>query len=540
LPGTRCNFAEFDGGLSFSITAFIELSDVRLVYAPPVGVGDYGGEIDNWSWPRHTGDFSLVRVYKEGKPYQPRDFFPVSTEGVKGYGAVAVLGYPGRSYRALTAAEMEERQQRFFPALRDFAGEAVAILQDEARQSKEAELATSDEVRWLLNAKKNAEGQLAGLARGRIVEKRREQDARVQAWLAAHPEHPAAREAALAAAGLAQLAADKQAAWDHDFLLDRILPLGIDWALTLARRAHEAQKPDAEREPGWQERDLPRLRERFERDQKHFNARVDERLLRAWIRRTQALAPGQRLAAIDALFAGVADPALVARKISALYSASKLFELPVRMAMFAETTQQLEARHDPLIDLGLALDAERRALKQKRDTWAGAVLRLRPSWRKAVIAEAGRVLAPDANSTLRVSFGKVQGYSPRDAVAFAPQTTLSGALEKHTGVFPFDLPQRVREARASGRFVDAGLGDVPIDFLADCDTTGGNSGSAVIDAKGRLVGVNFDRVWENVANDFGYDPEVARNVVADVRYLLWMLEEVEKAPALVAELTAAQ
>ena len=156
-----------------------------------------------------------------------------------------------------------------------------------------------------------------------------------------------------------------------------------------------------------------------------------------------------------------------------------------------------------------------------------------------MLAEAGRPVAPDANSTLRVTFGRVQGYSPREAVTMAPQTTLAGMLQKYTGAEPFDVPERVRTAAAAKkptRWADKRLGDVPVDFLADCDTTGGNSGSPVIDAQGRLVGVNFDRVWENVANDFGYNPDVARNVSADARYLLWLLDEVEGAKDLLAEL----
>ena len=159
-----------------------------------------------------------------------------------------------------------------------------------------------------------------------------------------------------------------------------------------------------------------------------------------------------------------------------------------------------------------------------------------------MIAEAGRPVAPDANGSLRVTFGRVRGYSPREAVTMAPQTTLAGAVEKHTGQDPFDLPARVREAFAAkrfGRWADPALGQVPIDFLSDCDTTGGNSGSPMIDGEGRLVGVNFDRVWENVANDFGYNPDVARNVSADVRYLLWNLDVIEGASDLLKELGVA-
>ena len=159
-----------------------------------------------------------------------------------------------------------------------------------------------------------------------------------------------------------------------------------------------------------------------------------------------------------------------------------------------------------------------------------------------MIAEAGHPVAPDANSSLRVTFGRVRGYSPREAVTMAPQTTLAGAVEKHTGQDPFDLPTRVREAFAAkrfGRWVEPALGQVPIGLLSDCDTTGGNSGSPTIDGEGRLVGVNFDRVWENVANDFGYNPDVARNVNADVRYLLWNLDVIEGATDLLEELGVA-
>jgi hypothetical protein len=540
-PGTRCQFASFDGGLFFTLTELEEIEDVRLVYAPPLGVGDYGGEIDNWSWPRHTGDFSLLRAYKDGQPYRPRFFFPVSTKGVAEGDAVAVLGYPGRSFRSWIADEMKEREERYFPAVRDLNAEWIRILEEEGARSPEAAIATADELRGLENSRKNAEGQIAGLRRGRIVEKQRTADERVRAWAATRPDGKPALEAY---EGLAWLNEASLLTWDGDFLLDLLSrgPRGLRWPVGLARRSTEGAKPDAEREPGYQERDLPRMRDQLERDQKRYSEAVDRRLFRSWVKRALALPVGQRLHAVDEVFGGVDDTALDAR-IGALYGASRIFDLATRKAAFDEAPETLRSRNDPLLDLGVALDAERRALKDRRDAAAGAVLRLRPAWREAVIAEAGRPVAPDANGTLRVTFGRVRGYSPREAVRMAPQTTLAGAVEKHTGEEPFDLPPRVLEAFAAkrfGRWADPILGQVPIAFLADCDTTGGNSGSPAIDGEGRLVGVNFDRVWENVANDFGYNPDVARNVSVDVRYLLWLLEEVEAAPELVKELGVAR
>ncbi|HSD25768.1 MAG TPA: S46 family peptidase [Vicinamibacteria bacterium] len=535
---TRCQFATFDGGLFFTLTEFEELKDVRLVYAPPLGVGNFGGEVDNWSWPRHTGDLSLLRAYKDGQPYRPRHFFPVSTEGVREGDAVAVLGYPGRSYRSWIADEMREREERWFPAVRGLYTEWIGILDEEGARSAEAAIAVIDDRRGYENSRKNAEGQIAGLRRGRIVEKQRAADERVQTWASSRPEGRAALEAY---EGLAMLNEASLRTWDRDFLLDMLSrgSRALRWPVQLARRATEGVKPDARREPGYMERDLPRMRDQLERDQKRYAEAADRRLFRSWVKRALALPEGQRIRAVDEAFGAASDDAALDARVERLCRGSRVFDLAARLSMFDETPEALKARKDPLLALGRSLDAERRAVKERRDAEAGAILRLRPAWRKAVIAAAGQPVAPDANGSLRVTFGRVRGYSPREAVTMAPQTTLAGAVEKHTGEDPFDLPAPVREAFAAkrfGRWADARLGQVPIGLLSDCDTTGGNSGSPTIDGQGRLVGVNFDRVWENVANDFGYNPDVARNVSADVRYLLWNLDVVEGAADLLKEL----
>ncbi|MBL8914455.1 MAG: S46 family peptidase [Archangium sp.] len=535
-PNTRCTFAAFDGGLFFTLTEFLELTDVRLVFAPPSSVGDYGGEIDNWMWPRHSGDFALVRAYQDGKPFEPGAFFPLSTQGVKENDAVAILGYPGVSFRAQLADEMAEREARWYPNVRALTAEWQAIIEEEGKRSPDALIATADDLRSILNTKKNAEGQLAGFARGKILEKQRAAEEKVKVFAAKKVEFAPALEAH---AGLTALNTERIQTWDRDFLLDWTGrgARALQWPLLVSRRSVEAQRPDVEREPGWQERDLPRLRERHERDQKRYHPAVDQRLFVSWVKRALALPKDQRIAAVDAVFGAAKDDAAIVKKCSELAAASKLFDLETRKKAFDETPAQLTARADPLLNFALALDTERRALRDRREMQSGRVLRLRPVWRRAVIAEAGKLVAPDANSTLRVTFGRVRGYSPKEAVQMAATTSLAGALAKHTGEEPFDLPKKIVDAAAGKGVVPA---KVPVDFLADCDTTGGNSGSPVIDAKGKLVGVNFDRVWENVANDFGYNPEVARNVSADVRYLLWILTTVEDAKPLVAELTAAK
>jgi hypothetical protein len=262
-------------------------------------------------------------------------------------------------------------------------------------------------------------------------------------------------------------------------------------------------------------------------------------MLQALVRRAQGLGEGERIAAIDKHFGRTYAEKEVSAKIDALYAASKVMDAAERQKMAGESEAQLRARKDALLELGFDLAAELVVLEEQRDRRTGAGVRLMPEWRRAVLAHAGKPVAPDANSTLRVSFAKVKGYTPRDGAFYTPQTTLAGVLEKHTGERPFDVPKKVlsaADAKRYGPWTDKRLQDVPVNFLADADTTGGNSGSPTVNGKGQLVGVNFDRVWENVANDFGYNPDVARNVNVDVRYVLWMLDQVEDADALLREL----
>lgn len=517
-PDARCRVAAFDGGLQYVLIESFELSDIRLVYAPPRAIGEFGGETDNWMWPRHTGDFSVARAYRNGKPYRPEFFFPISTAGVKPGDFVMVLGYPGRTVRSLTAAEMADQRDYYFSLRAEVYGEWIRLLEDSTRGNPAGAIAVASTLKGLNNVVKNAQGQLAGLKRGRIIEKQAELDARVLAWAA---QRPAFAQAVAARKELDNLTAQRRATAVRDFLLTSTAngALALRQATQLVRLAAERAKPDMERDSAYMDRELPRLRDRLERDQKSYFEPADKALLSSWLRRLQAT--GQ-------------SPLSSAPDVDALYAGAQVTNLAERLKMLTETTSQLRARHDPMLDLAFALDPALRALDQANKRHEGAVARLRPAWRKAVIAHAGKPLAPDANSTLRVSFAHVKGYAPREAVLYLPQTTLAGMLEKDTGQEPFHVPASVRAAAAR---VDPAK--VPLNFLADADTTGGNSGSPTVNGRGELVGLNFDRVWENVANDFGYNPDIARNVNVDIRFFLWLLKDVEKADNLLRELGAA-
>jgi hypothetical protein len=541
-PASRCQVAVFDDGMQYMLIDTMELSDIRLVYAPPRAIGEYGGEIDNWTWPRHTGDFSMARAYvgpdgkprafaKDNVPYKPAQFLPISAAGIKPGDFVMALGYPGRTYRSLTAAEMEERRELTYPRRVDVLGEYIRILEETTKGSPEGQIAVASMLKGLNNVFKNAQGQIAGFDRGHIVEKQRAAEDEVVKWALTKPRYKTALEARQALMDL--LAADRKM-WERDFLLDTVRngSIALSQATTLVRLASERAKPDAEREPTYMNRMLPRMRDRLEREQKNLYAPAEKALLAAFFRRVLALPDGQRVAAVDALFADARTPEAIAAKVETLYSQTTVTDLASRLAMFNETPEQLKARHDALLDVAFELDAAMRDMKERTDARAGAMSRLRPLWRAAVLAHAGKPVAPDANGTLRVSFAHVEGYQPRDGVIYRPFTTLAGVVEKNTGEEPFAAPKAILDAARATRDPAA----IPVNFLADADTTGGNSGSPMVNGRGELVGLNFDRVWENVANDFGYNPDVARNVSVDIRYLLWILENVSHGDALLHEL----
>ncbi len=545
----KCKVAVFDDGVTYTLIESIELRDVRLVYAPPRAIGEYGGEIDNWSWPRHTGDFAIARAYAsaEGRPadradanrpYRSEFHFPISNEGVNEGDFVMVLGYPGITYRALIAEEMRERRERFFVRREDVFGEWIEVLERASKQDAQAKIALAANLKGIHNRYKNAQGQIAGLDRGKIVDRQRNDDAATLAWAAKHPAHGAA---VAAHAGLRDVLAEREASWERDFLLN-LMPLGAEspaggipplpkslfYAATLAYSAEERAKPDAERANGFSEADRSKIRERLRREQSQYFAPADQHILAALVRRALALPSSHRIAAVDARFGGM-NAAQIDAAIGAMYAGTTVLDADARDAMFDDSVDILSARNDTLLAFGRDWARDVRALRERERDWTARAALHRPIWRRAVAAHAGKPIAPDANGTLRISFAHVQGYAPRDGLRYTPFTTLGGVLEKHTGQPPFDAPDAVRAAAEKQMAL-------PVNFLADGDTSGGNSGSPVIDSRGAMVGINFDRVWENVAGDFGFNPNVSRNISVDIRYLLWMLREVSRADALLQEL----
>jgi MYXO-CTERM domain-containing protein len=534
-PARRCRVAEFYNGSAYRLFESIELQDLRLVYAPASGVGAYGGEIDNWMWPRHTGDFTLLRAYvgKDGEPaafdaanvpYRPARWLETAPEGVSEGDFVMVMGFPGTTYRHLPLAEMRRQLEQVLPTRVAMNGEWIAMLERFGAADPARKIKVAAKLKSLANRHKSAIGTLEGVRRNGALERRATEEVELRRWAEAQSDGKWSE----ALDRLDRMAAQRRETFERDVVLDNLgrganlLAVAVD----LVRRAHERKKPDLERHEDHADRNEKKLWGEQERRLRDYDREIDQALMGVLVRRIEALPQSVR-------------PANVRESdIAGLLRSTRLHEPGVARALF-DAPERALVDDDPLLRLAVDLVAAQLRGEAEDDARAGEMLELGPRYFEMLEAVRGGPVYPDANGTLRLSTATVRGYSPKDGLVAAPQTTLAGALAKHTGSEPFDLPKRLLEAaKASGssRWRDQRLGDVPVAFLADADTTGGNSGSAVVDGRGRWVGLNFDRVWENVAGDYGYTTAYSRNVVADVRYLLWNLDEVEHHAALLREL----
>ena len=551
--GYRCQAVSFFGGLQYKLIKRLEIKDVRLVYGPSDHIGKYGGDVDNWLWPRHTGDFAFYRAYvapdgspadfaEENVPFEPEHYLKVSAEGLEDGDFVMAAGYPGSTSRYARLAEVENTFDWFYPTYVDVIGEWVATIEDAAPEGSDARIKYESRLAGLNNVLKNFGGQIEGARRVGLVDRRAAREAELNAWIA---EDAARAKFAEAITAVDTLAAESATEGQRNFWYNNATrPQMLGTAQRLYRWSLERQKPDADRERGYQDRDLTFFKQSLERIDRRYDAGVDQAEWLLFLGYYQDAPADLRVPAFDEALGITAEMDTEALKaaIAPFYEGGALSDAESRLAWMDMSPADFAASDDPFIKLAVALYETEMAQEEASKDRSGRSAALRPLYMQAIIdwQRANDYVAyPDANSTLRVTYGNVLGGSPKDGLIYEPFTRLEGITEKHTGEWPFNSPERqsaLIEAADYGPYALESLGSVPVNFLTDLDSTGGNSGSATLNADGELVGLLFDGTIESVNSDWDFDPRTTRTIHVDTRYMLWVMEKVDNAGHLIEEM----
>ena len=481
-------------------------------------------------------------------PYRPKHWLPIASGGVKPGDLVFVVGYPGRTLRHQTYAEVKETVEWALPRSVRLAEEQLAIIDRLTKDNPALAIKLAGRIQGLNNGLTNTRGVLEGMMKGGALAKKQALEQDLVAWIKASPARQTKYGEALSQ--MHGLQAQGEATRERNATLSLLSSASsyLSAAQSLYRLSVQRPKPDVSRDAGFQERDWPRIRESQDRLQRTIDPVADRALLRWAMGKAAALPAGQRIDALDkaaGLSAGMdaaAAAAAVDKYLDGLYARTKLADRDIRLGLIEKSTAELASTGDPFIALAAALEPTAEANREAAKSRSGAYARIRPVYMEAMIDKAGGLLAPDANSTLRVTYGQVKGVDSRDGLFYKPQTTLQGIVEKNTGSGDFDAPQKqidaIKALRAGGKtvFFDKGANDVPVNFLSTVDTTGGNSGSPTLNAKGELVGLLFDGTYESVSSDYLFDSVKTRSIHVDSRYMLWNMAEVDGAGRLLEEM----
>ncbi len=553
--GHRCAVYSYYGGESFYLIKRLEIRDVRLAYVPPGGVGKFGGDTDNWMWPRHTGDFGFYRAYVNRKgepadysednvPYRPEHILKLADEGVSDGDFVMLAGYPGRTNRHRLPSEIEYSFEWNYPAFVKAAGEVLAIIEHQTRDRDDAAIKYASYKAGVNNYYKNRQGMIKSYKGSDMLDRKKKLHSDLKAWVAADSSRTAQYSEAISQ--IETLLATRDAIARNEFHLDFAEPRLLESANRLYRLANERNKPDLDRKSGYQQRDEPRIRQRLEAIDRRYDNQVDRALSVHFLLEYLKLPAADRDASFDETL-GLVDgmtEAQVTAIYERLYENSSLDDQAQRLAWMDRSVDEFRASDDSFIKLAVAL-YDRNLRREARDEeMKGDIQKsyaLYMAALKAYLNSIGKAVYPDANSTLRITYGHVTGRTAElpDGTSWTPFTTLRGITDKHTGEGEFNAPQAQIAAIRAGEYDDYyedSLSSVPVNFLATLDITGGNSGSAVLNSRAELVGLAFDGTLDSIISDWDLIEAKTRSIQVDLRYMLWQMKVVDKATHLLKEM----
>lgn len=521
--------------------------DVRLVGAPPSSIGNFGKDTDNWMWPRHTGDFSMFRIYagKDNKPaayspdnvpYVPKRSFSISLDGSNEGDFTMVFGFPGRTTQYLHSAAVEQIMKVNDPAKIGIREKALNVIDGFMRKDEQIKIMYASKYATIQNSYKKWQGEVLGLTSSNALEKKRSYEAEFQKRLNANPTFQNNYGSLLQTLG-GMYESLRPYGYARDYYTEIVSKIELFTIAAQLNSLITAQERDGEK--GFQQR-LPIVKGILSDLYAEYDPGVDQKLFETLMK---MYIKDQEQKYVSPMFrwstGGEKELDLLAARV---YADTKLDDGKETMLLLNKPSSELIASLKTMEPIKLYRDLLKTYQEQvqaKLNEIQGRINQLQRTYMQAqmeVFKE--KTFYPDANSTLRVAYGKVKGYNPRNAVSYDHFTYLDGVMEKYKpGDYEFDVPEKLRVLYKNKEYGPYGTnGKMPVCFIATNHTTGGNSGSPAIDVYGNLLGLNFDRVWEGTMSDINYDPSICRNIMVDIRYVLFIVDKYAGAGYLVGEM----
>lgn len=552
-PTIKAEVSEMFIGKSYVLFRYKTIQDVRLVYVPNRKIGEFGGETDNWMWPRHTGDYSFMRAYvakdgspakysKDNVPYRPKKFLTVNQNGTNEEDFVFILGYPGKTFRHRPAQFIDYQQKYVLPYVSNLNEFQNATMENVGRKDKATELKLATRIKKNANVMKNYRGKLKGIKGIDLVGQKRQEDLALAQFINNNVEVKAKHGTLMS--GIDQLYQQINGDAQRDLWLTQIYNstslLQIANKINTFKNQLESQ-PQAQKEAFFNTQ-APLLKQSLNAIYEVYDIDVDRRIFKKMMTDATALSANQRVAAVDKITArGASNESMIDSYINDTFGLSKLKDQQYVFNNLLRSSKSIADYSDALLLFEQDIAKQIALLKPEKDRRDGVLNKLMGDYVNVKEQMLNKGFIPDANSTLRLTYGHVRGYSPVDASYMSPYTTVKGVLEKGaTGNIDYGYPNAIKtlwDAKDFGPFAKKELNDVPVAFLYNLDTTGGNSGSPIMNANGELIGVNFDRAYEATINDYAWNESYSRSIGVDIRYVLWVAAKIDHADAILKEMS---
>lgn len=543
--GSTIRIQALNSGFFYYLYQTMQVKDVRVVYAPPRNIGVFGGDPDNFEWTRHTGDFTFLRAYTapdgsfaeyspNNVPYKPKKFLTINIGGLDENDFVFVMGYPGSTTRYRESQSIEYAENVNFPFLAAYLQARSDALHKVGETDKEKAIKYQSDIANFDNYRKVYTGSPLALRRADALEKRRAEEAKFAAWVAANPQRQAKYGEVLS--GLKQLSAETYPTAQRDVILQRIPSTTLTPVLKQISDAISSVQQGKELTKDEKQKKLAEIQEAYKDREPIF----EREMLKFFLEKMAQLPANQKFAATEELFKRFEgkDRRLAEATFAESIAESDDFDTPEKVIkLYDLSAKDLQKKYPNIVEFVTALGQERNSVIARTAKFNSEIDRLRLLYQQGMAEMDGTRPYPDANSTLRFTYGYIKGYSPREAVKYSPFTTLRGVIEKDTGVAPFDAPQKLKDLQRSmdfGRFGENG--SVAVNFLSTTDIIGGNSGSPVLNADGEQVGLVFDGNYEGLGNDLYYDQNYGRTISVDIRYVLFVTEKFANAGWILQEM----